>query len=350
MSCVDSYFCESLAMGALQTRDLARALTFVGELNEIDGTEPFTTALLDRLRELVPCEFVTYWAFDIATGDVSTYVPCSAEGETADADVPWTLCAGDLAELSSSVTVAWRRDTGQNTGVVTWSELVDRRRRLRCEVQERCQRQWGIVDHACLSLSASDAHVAWLSFDSTGRDFTVRDRQVIELLEPHFVTRVGAARLRRCFAALTAALEAGDESPALLIATPDGEIEYASEAARRLLETYFGETDGRLPQPLAEQRNGGPPAFTAVKNGTGLLIQGAGADGALLLREEPNVALTRRQRDVLRCIAAGKTSVETARLLWVTEATVSKHLEHVYRKLGVTNRAAALAKLNGSLH
>ena len=87
-----------------------------------------------------------------------------------------------------------------------------------------------------------------------------------------------------------------------------------------------------------------------MKNGTGLLIQGGGADGALLLREEPNVALTRRQRDVLRCIAAGKTTVETARLLWVTEATVSKHLEHVYRKLGVTNRTAALAKLNGSLH
>jgi DNA-binding CsgD family transcriptional regulator len=199
-------------------------------------------------------------------------------------------------------------------------------------------------------VSASDVHVAWLSLDSTGHDFTLRDRRVLELLEPHFVTRVGAARLRRCFAAATAALEAGDESPAVLIAARDGEIEYASAAARRLLETYFGETDGRLPQPLAEQRNDGPPAYAAVKDGTGLLVHGAGADGALLLREEPNVALTRRQRDVLRCIAAGKTTVETARLLWVSEATVSKHLEHVYRKLGVTNRTAALAKLNGSLH
>ncbi len=325
-------------------------MTFVGELNEVHGPEAFTTELLDRLREFVACDFVTYWAFDIATGDVSTYVPCSAEGETAAADVPWTLCAEDVAELSSSVSVAWRRDTGQNTGVVTWSELVDRRRRLRCEVQERIQRQWGLVDHACLSLSASDVHIERLSFDSTGHDFTVRDRRVLELLEPHFVARVGAARLRRRFAALTAALEAGDESPALLIATRDGEIEYASAAARRLLETYFGKTNGRLPQRLARQGNAGSPAFAAVKNGTRLLIQGAGADGALLLREEPNVALTRRQRDVLRCVAAGKTTVETARLLWVTEATVSKHLEHVYRKLGVTNRAAALAKLNGSLH
>ena len=36
---------------------------------------------------------------------------------------------------------------------------------------------------------------------------------------------------------------------------------------------------------------------------------------------------------------------EIAHALWVTPATVSKHLEHIYRKLGVTSRTAALAAL-----
>ena len=332
-------------MGALRTRDFEATLTFLGELNEVDGPEPFTTELLDRLLELVPCEFATYQQIDLATGVVSSYVACSAEGKTANADVPWTLSAPERETISRLPTRRWRRQTGTSTGVATWSDHVERRRRVRYEVDEALQREWGIVDHACLPLLPSELRVVWLTFESTGRDFTERDRQLLELLEPHLVARGRAARLRRRLDALTAALEAENESPAVLLATRDGDIELASAAARRLLETYFGETNGRLPQPLAERSNGGPRRYAAVRNGTRLLVEGIGHEGALVLREEPNVSLTPRERDVLRCIAAGKTTAETARLLWVTEATVSKHLEHVYRKLGVTSRTAALAKL-----
>ena len=48
---------------------------------------------------------------------------------------------------------------------------------------------------------------------------------------------------------------------------------------------------------------------------------------------------------MLRCVAAGKSTAEIARLLWVTPATVSKHVQHVYAKLGVHSRTAALARL-----
>jgi DNA-binding CsgD family transcriptional regulator len=46
---------------------------------------------------------------------------------------------------------------------------------------------------------------------------------------------------------------------------------------------------------------------------------------------------------VLRLVAGGATNQDVARRLSVSEATVRKHLEHVYRKLGVTNRTAASA-------
>ena len=331
-------------MTALRARDFEAALAFLRDSSDVEGSEPFTTELLDRLLELVPCELTTYMQLDFATGVVSSYVPCSAEGQTADSEVPWTLSAEDVVAMSGSLTRTWRRQSGKSTGVASWSELVGRRQRLRYEVAEDVQREWGIVDHACLQLLPSDVRMVWVTFESTGRDFTERDRLLMELLEPHLVARVRAARLRRRIAALEAALDSGDDAPALVITARDGEIEFASTAARRLLEAYFGETNGRLPEPFPNGR------VTVVRNGTRLLVEPAGNDGALLLHEEPDVSLTRRESDVLRCIAAGKTTAETARLLWVTEATVSKHLEHVYRKLGVTSRTAALAKLNGSLH
>jgi DNA-binding NarL/FixJ family response regulator len=55
----------------------------------------------------------------------------------------------------------------------------------------------------------------------------------------------------------------------------------------------------------------------------------------------PMPALTRRQLEILRLVAEGRSNAEVARLLWVTEQTVKFHLANVYRKLGVANRTEA---------
>jgi DNA-binding CsgD family transcriptional regulator len=56
-----------------------------------------------------------------------------------------------------------------------------------------------------------------------------------------------------------------------------------------------------------------------------------------------SAALSESERRVLQLVALGGTNREIACRLAVTEATVRKHLEHAYRKLGVTNRTAAAA-------
>jgi DNA-binding CsgD family transcriptional regulator len=57
--------------------------------------------------------------------------------------------------------------------------------------------------------------------------------------------------------------------------------------------------------------------------------------------------LTPREREVMRCVGEGLSNSEIARALVVELSTVRKHLEHVYAKLGVGSRTAALAKLRG---
>ena len=51
--------------------------------------------------------------------------------------------------------------------------------------------------------------------------------------------------------------------------------------------------------------------------------------------------ITAREAEVLTCVASGMTNLEIARHLAISVRTVIKHLEHLYPKLGVTNRVAA---------
>jgi DNA-binding CsgD family transcriptional regulator len=56
-------------------------------------------------------------------------------------------------------------------------------------------------------------------------------------------------------------------------------------------------------------------------------------------------ALTARQWEILGLVAAGRTNRQIARELMVSEGTVRTHLEHVYGRLEVNSRTAALAKV-----
>ncbi|WP_213455998.1 response regulator [Rhizomonospora bruguierae] len=53
--------------------------------------------------------------------------------------------------------------------------------------------------------------------------------------------------------------------------------------------------------------------------------------------------LSPRELEVLRLVARGATNREAARRLFISEASVKTHLLHVYAKLGVNDRAAAVA-------
>ena len=51
--------------------------------------------------------------------------------------------------------------------------------------------------------------------------------------------------------------------------------------------------------------------------------------------------LTRREIEILRLVAEGRSNREVGQLLWVTDQTVKFHLANAYRKLGVRNRFEA---------
>jgi DNA-binding NarL/FixJ family response regulator len=54
-------------------------------------------------------------------------------------------------------------------------------------------------------------------------------------------------------------------------------------------------------------------------------------------------ALSQRELEVLALVAQGFNNREAAKRLFISEATVKTHLNHIYAKLGVDDRAAAVA-------
>jgi DNA-binding CsgD family transcriptional regulator len=57
--------------------------------------------------------------------------------------------------------------------------------------------------------------------------------------------------------------------------------------------------------------------------------------------------LTAREREILIWVSRGKTNSEVAAILLISASTVRKHLENIYAKLGVSNRAGAVGVLLG---
>lgn len=55
-------------------------------------------------------------------------------------------------------------------------------------------------------------------------------------------------------------------------------------------------------------------------------------------------ALTPRQAELLRLVAAGRSTAQIAQALYLSPGTVRKHLENIFERLGVTSRTAAVAR------
>ena len=60
------------------------------------------------------------------------------------------------------------------------------------------------------------------------------------------------------------------------------------------------------------------------------------------MRGSDEEALSSREIEVLEFVARGTSNKEIAKRLWVSETTVKSHLLHIFDKLGVTDRTAAV--------
>jgi DNA-binding NarL/FixJ family response regulator len=84
-------------------------------------------------------------------------------------------------------------------------------------------------------------------------------------------------------------------------------------------------------------------AIRAAARGESVLAPSVATRLVTQLRSPEQDALSERELEVLTLIAQGETNAGAAARLFISEATVKTHLLHIYAKLGVNDRAAAVA-------
>lgn len=91
----------------------------------------------------------------------------------------------------------------------------------------------------------------------------------------------------------------------------------------------------------------GPPGFTDDDRFLLLLLM-PHMERLYRTRERRRIAttvrLTPRQCQLVEQLRLGSTNAQIARRLHISEGTVRSHLEHIYARLGVTNRVAAVIR------
>jgi RNA polymerase sigma factor (sigma-70 family) len=178
-------------MVGLAGSDYRKALDALCAAGDVVGPQPFPQPVLHALRELVPCDVVTFHSSSTTSERVLVYA-----GEP-------------VAEVTPEIRAARRRlehedPVRQVEGAQRLDDVVSPREFRRRQFYVDVHRPLGIEFMLWLYLDpGSDAR---LEFDRAEHNFSERDRSVLDLLRPHFRQFVRAARRRAPAAAASRSL------------------------------------------------------------------------------------------------------------------------------------------------
>lgn len=341
-------------MENLAARDLEAVLAFVDEVHSIPDLDSFRAGILPSLETLVPCDLSGYNEVD-TEGD-GTVVITHPE--------PHEDTAEPLARLAHEHPLISRQEMGDRSAR-TISEFLTVREFHDLGLYAEVYRPIGAEDQIAFGLPGD--RVIGIAMNRGKRSFGDRDRMVLDLLRTHLThvyRNLGERdRERQLIGMIERGLADGDV--AVIAPEPDGRIAEASADAAEILDAFFPEVpEGMVPPPIADwlgrapsDRRGG----LSFEGGPGLLavalVEGDSpaqpvlkleVDRVASLEELRDLGLTPRQAEVLRLIALGRGTAEVASELFLSPATVRKHLENIYVRLGVNSRKAAVAMANAT--
>jgi DNA-binding CsgD family transcriptional regulator len=349
----------------VEARELGRISRFLAEIYALRTADELAHHVVRTIPSLIGASSVGYNEVRLDQSLIFTYIePAPADYGIPDVDQISSRLMHEHPLINHHVRFPDRR-------VLLLSDVISQRGFHRLAIYNELFRHMRIERLMVSTFSASvDGILLAIAIARSGRDFSDRDRMVLDLVRPHLVQAWRNAgvlsRWQDDLRMLGAGAEASLRCAVMVIG--DGAIRYASPRALELCTRYFGGTAAQVPATIDEwlrgrerkssgiaARVGTPDAPLVVRSGHHRLSihcagRNAGSGMVLLLEEDPAdepaaaltvLGLSQREAQVLMWVARGKTSAEAAAILGVTRRAIDKHLEHVFEKLGVENRTAA---------
>lgn len=336
-------------MPQLGESDFRAVLDFVGDAYDAQDLDEFRAAVLPGFQRLVRSTYASYNEL-LGTTPVATL---------AEPELPaWAMPAWDRYAPENPLLQRYLRT--RDGRAVRFSDIAPAKELRRLPIFEHFYLPLGIEHQVAFVLPSTPELTIAVVLSRGGRDFGGRDLKLLELARPHLIQAYRAAELRERLLAMIGSLRAGldTDGTAIVLLDGDGATTFVSSAAAELLGPAAGEglREGLPPGgPLGEWvREGQNTGSVALGDGDALLIRRirsehgtilvlGRAGRALSLGALRVLGLTEREAVVLHRLARGESTAGLAAELAISPRTVAKHVQRINAKLGVRNRAQAIA-------
>jgi len=344
----------NLGMDDLVAVDAAIVLKAANELIELRQDEDFAASVLGVVHSVIPCDIVSYNEVNLATGKTHaavfppTWIPLVDElmpvFEQAVRDNP---IARYVAE--TGCTTATRLE-----------DLVDDDELFQTSFyNDFLSGLLGLRHQLAIGVPSP----SWLVFGvalsrGPGDRFTDRDVSLLNALGPHLVhcyQRAAAVRsqgaLKQAVAEDGWAVVSTDKHGTVLRidGDPGAAFMIGRRAPSNILQLLEGpHEDAPLPAAPLKTTSEVGGALVQVHRSVGsgylMLVRHGGTNLKTSLVDR---GFTGRQADVAEHLLLGGTNTQIAGRLGISTGTVRKHLEALYRGLGVQDRASAISHIAG---
>ncbi|MDA0180908.1 helix-turn-helix transcriptional regulator [Solirubrobacter phytolaccae] len=328
---------------SLPERELHGLLEVLGEVHHAEDLDGFRGALLDVLPRVIPAAYTSYNEVGADGAPLVTLV--SPE--------PATQILASWGRVGHQNPLVQHHLASRDGRALRLSDVTDMAAFRELELYTDVFVPLGVEHQLAVTLPAPPTLLIGLVF-ADADDFTDAQRRMLDLARPHLIQAHANAALRERMHDVLAAVEAGldDIGEAVVVSDARDRIAFATRAGRAALE-LMGSRGDRLPATLRDTPapahavvpvDGGPLMVRrmAPRGGATVFMFERGSRGAPLSLLE-SLGLTPREAEVLQAMMRGQSTAAVAETLKVSPRTVHKHTEHLYAKLGVTDRLAAVS-------